>query len=55
MAYITYKTLLGFIFADYFRFYVYLVKDYKVKNNLFWLYCYLSFTVRLNNETISRI
>ena len=54
MAYITYTTLLGFIFAEYLRFYVYLVKDYKVKIDLF-LTCYSSFTVRLNNETISRI
>ena len=55
MAYITYKTLLWFIFADYLRFYVILVKYYKVKINLYRLCCYLSFTVRLNNETISRI
>ena len=31
MAYITYTTLLGFIFADYLRFYVYLVKDLGLK------------------------
>ena len=35
MAYVTYKTLLGFIFADYLRFYVYLVEDLGLKLTCF--------------------
>ena len=35
MAFITYKASLRFIFADYLRFYVYLVKDLGLKSPCF--------------------
>ena len=49
MAYITYKTLLGFIFADYLRFYVYLVEDVGLKLTCFDLLLNLHSKIKLLN------